>query len=357
MNHIQHYSLKDRNTLKIDVSCSHFYEVFSEDDIREAFKDIKKQNLTYMILGEGANVLFTHDFEGAIVSLGMKDIEMVAETPEYAEYLVDAGLNWHELVTFTVDKNLGGIENMALIPGLVGAAPIGNIAAYGQNFSDVCEGVYVYDIENDEFKTFTKEECGFTYRESVFKHEYKNKYVIVKVTVRVTKHPTVNDEYWSKKHGSVGDMLAKIAQEPYSIKDIYNAIIALRTEKFPNLQTNGTAGSFFKNPLVTKDQLRDIQKLVPNIQFYPVTDLHYIPNTDETVDDFVKIAAGEVLDTGMHLKGHWEGNVGLYEKHSLVLVTNGKATGEEVDAFAQKIEKAFYDFCGVKLEREVLTIS
>ncbi len=356
MKHFTNYSLKEHNTLKIDVKCDDLYIVETIEDVKELAQLEAMRSGNYMLLGDGANVLFTQDYHGTIVLIALTDIKVISESDTDVVIEADAGTSWHELVKYTVDHGWGGIENMALIPGKVGASPVGNIAAYGQNFSDVCESVQILRCATGEITYMDAQSCAFTYRDSIFKHELKGKAIILSVRLRLHKNPMVNSEYWSKKHGSVGDMLAQKGPGPYTIRDVFDAICALRMSKFPDMEALGTAGSFFTNPIVTQEQLAHILKLVPNVQYYPVEDLRYIDNTQLTHEKHVKIAAGEILDAGMGYKGLWIGNVGLFEKHALVLVTNGKATGAEVDAFAKKIEKDFFEYCGVELKREVITI-
>ena len=356
MKHYSNYSLKDHNTLKIDVSCDDCYVVETQDDIPElAHLDVVKKG-DFMLIGDGANVLFTQDFHGTIIQVQMDETNIVSESDVDVVLHVGAGKSWHDLVEYCVEHNWGGIENMVMIPGRVGASPVGNIAAYGQNFSDVCESVRVLICETGEVVEMDAKSCEFTYRDSIFKNTLKGKVIVLSVQLRLHKNPTVNSEYWSKKHGSVAEVLSKGGSGPYSIKDVSDAICSIRRSKFPDMSVLGTAGSFFTNPVVTTVELARIQQLVPSVQFYPVNDLRYINNSGVIPDSIVKVAAGEILDSGMGYKGLWIGNVGLFEKHALVLVTNGNASGDEVDAFATKIQDDFYAFCGVKLEREVITI-
>ncbi|OGK17004.1 UDP-N-acetylenolpyruvoylglucosamine reductase [Candidatus Roizmanbacteria bacterium RIFCSPHIGHO2_01_FULL_39_12b] len=354
MKHLSNISLKDHNTLKINASCSNFYVIENKNDLSEMIKI----NLggSRHVLGAGANVLFKSDFKGTILQIVMNEISVLKESTKHVEVEADAGVVWNDLVEWSVNNNLGGIENMTSIPGLVGAAAVGNIAAYGQNISDVCVGLTAYEFETGRFKNFSSQECGFSYRESIFKNELNDKYLILSVIVRFNKNPEINSEYWSKKHGSVGDVLKDNGKPPYTLRNVVDAIIKIRRSKFPDMNEFGTAGSFFKNPLVSKGELESIRKLVPNVQYYPVEALHYVDNLLSVDSDFVKIAAGDILDNGMGYKGKWSGNVGLYKNHALVLVTNGEATGEEVDEFAKKVSEDFYKFCSVNLEREVVTI-
>lgn len=355
MEHKQHFSLKGHNTLKVDVMCDNFYHIDSAEEIAEVADILTSEDANNLVLGGGANILFVNDFHGNIFQYAADAIEISSEDEDSVTLSVDAGVEWPKLVEYTVENGWGGIENMALIPGSVGAAAIGNIAAYSQEFSGSCVGVKAYEFASRQIVDVPLDVCDFRYRESAFKHELKGKYMIVQVLMKLSKNPKVNTDYWSKKHGSFAEELKKRGDGPYTVRDMYEVIVAMRTAKFPNMDKYGTAGSFFKNPFVSKEDLARLNELVPDVQYYPITGMHYIPN-DGDPDDYVKIASGEILDRGMGYKGKWEGNVGLYKKHALTLVTNGKATGQEVDDFATKVENDFYEFCGIRLEREVRTI-
>lgn len=355
MEHKKNFSLKDHNTLKIDVTCDNFYRIDAANEIALVADILTSPNEKNVILGGGANILFVDDFHGNVFQYAAHEITKISEDADSVILSVDAGVDWPKLVEYTVERGWGGIENMALIPGSVGAAAIGNIAAYSQEFSGTCVGVRAYEFTTGKIVDVPLETCDFRYRESAFKHELKGKYMIVQVSMKLSKNPKIHTDYWSKKHGSFAEELKKRGDGPYSVKDMYEIIVAMRTAKFPDMNQYGTAGSFFKNPFVSKEELKRLNELVPNVQYYPITGMHYIPN-DGDPDDYVKIASGEILDRGMGYKGKWEGNVGLYEQHALTLVTNGMASGKEVDSFATKVENDFYEFCGIRLEREVRTI-
>lgn len=357
MQHFKDYSLKDHNTLKIDVSCDNYYLVENANEL-QGLQHVFISDENRFLLGMGANTLFSGDFKGNVIHLATNEIRVIDQSDTDVTLEVDAGTDWHTLVTYTVENNWGGIENMALIPGSVGAAAVGNIAAYNQVFSDTCVRLSVYEYQSGRIKILEASECGFSYRNSLFKSAFKDTYLIVSVVMKLKKDPIINTEYWSKKHGTIEDELKKTATPPFTIADVYKTIVRMRTEKFPDMNQLGTAGSFFKNPFVTQKELEAIKVLLPDVQYYPITGMHYIKNPDETLstEELVKVSAGDILDNGMGYKGMWIGNVGLFEKHALTLVTNGRATGHEVVAFSEKIEKDFYDYCGVHLEREVITI-
>lgn len=351
----ENYSLKDLNSLNVNASARYYIEVDDQDDLIKILKsDLLKEN-RYFILGGGCNILFVKDFLGVVLKIGFKGIAVLEESEESVLLQVATGESWHDLVTYAVNNGWGGIENMALIPGLVGAAPIQNIAAYGENYSDVAEDLDAIRIYDGEKVTFSKEDCKFRYRESIFKHQYDGQYLITSVRIRLNKNPLINSEYWSHKHGSVSDELKLLADEPYTIKDVYNAVISLRNKKFPDPKLYGTAGSFFKNPLVRKEKLIELDKLVPGLQYYPVDQLHYIENIDpeDLKENYVKVAAGQLIDEGLGLKGYWRGNVGIHEEHALILATKGEAIPEEVYQFAKWVQEQFYKKFGVELENEV----
>lgn len=356
MKTLTNYSLKDHNTLKIDVSCREYVCIENDDDIHELASLSGYRNGSFFILGDGANVLFTSYVDKLVIHDTRQGWRITHEEEDHVVVSVDAGMSWHACVTTMVEHGWGGLENMALIPGTVGAAPVGNIAAYGQNFSDVCVGVDVIMAESGELTHMHAEACEFEYRDSIFKNKLRNRCFVSKVYMKLSKNPSIDMTYWSKKHGSIQDLLAERGPGPYTIRDMFEVISAFRSRRFPDMSVYGTAGSFFKNPLISRNQLGALQKLIPDIQVYPAERLSYEHNVEQSNDEYVKVAAGQILDAGMGLAGHWEGNVGLYDKHALILVTNGKATGVEVDAFATSIQEKFFAYSGIKLEREVITV-
>ncbi len=356
MKIFHNYSLKDHNTLKIDVSCREYVRIESDADIDKLATLEGFRNGSFLILGDGANVLFTTDLDTLVIHDVRDSWRVISEDNDYVVVAVDAGMSWHTCVATMVAHGWGGLENMALIPGTVGAAPVGNIAAYGQNFSDVCEGVDVVVAESGELTHMDAEACEFEYRDSIFKNRLRNACFVSRVYMKLSTKPCIDTTYWSKKHGTLEELLAARGNGPYTIQDMFEVISAFRSRRFPDMSTYGTAGSFFKNPLIPRAQLEALQKLIPDIQVYPAERLSYEHDVEQSDDEFVKVAAGQILDAGLGLAGYWEGNVGLYEKHALILVTNGKATGKEVDVFATSIQEKFFAYCGIRLEREVITV-
>lgn len=351
----KNYSLKNKNTLKINTICTYYIPIHSIEDLVQLSRHKLITNEKHFILGRGANILFTKNYNGVVLHNKIKGKRIISETKNDVILEIGSGEIWNDLVLFSISYNWGGIENLIAIPGTVGAAPVQNIAAYGQNFSDIFVSLKAYNIFTQKIEVFKKSECGFQYRDSIFKHALKHSHVIISVTLKLKKNPNVNTEYWSTKYSSISQVLQKFTKKPYTIKDIGKAVISIRKSKMPNMRKFGTAGSFFKNPVVSTAKLKEIQKILPNIQYYPANDLHYSSKEDLSTmhAQEYKLAAAYILDNGMHYVDKWIGNVGLYKKHVLILVTNGKATGEEVVAFAQIIKSDFYNFCGIPLEEEV----
>lgn len=347
----KNYNLKDLNTFGINAKASFFVEIKSEDELKELlslpeFKENKK-----MFLGGGSNVLFTKDFDGLVIKVSILGKKIIEENTETVLLEANAGENWHELVTYAVDNNWGGIENLAFIPGTVGAAPVQNIAAYGENFSDVFESLSALNIETGKIEEFNKEQCKFGYRESVFKKELKGKYMILKVCIRLLKNPKIEDSYYQIgiTRDSIKEELKKIAKPPYTIRDVYQAVVNIRQRKLPDPAITPTVGSFFLNSVVSREKYEELKKQVSELQCYPTDQLHY-KNVAE--GEFVKVATGRLLQE-LGWLGKWIGNVGMHDKHALVVVTNGKATGEEVVNFAEQVKKSYFDRYGIKLETEV----
>ncbi len=350
------YNLSKLNTFGINAKAKFFVEINTEAELMELLQNpIFKENKKFF-LGGGSNILFTQDFDGIVVKVSMLGKKIVKEDEKSVLLEVNAGENWHDLVTYAVDNNWGGIENLALIPGTVGGAPVQNIAAYGGNFSDAFDSLYALNVESGEIKKFSKEECRFGYRDSVFKKELRGKYIILRVVMSLSKNPQIETSYYQMgiTRDSIKDELQKNAKAPYSIKDVYNAVVSIRTRKLPDPAKTPTVGSFFLNVVVTKEKYEELKKEDPELQCYPPDNLHYenFNMSGLKKEDFVKVATGRLLqDLGW--LGKWSGNVGIHDKHALVLVTNGKATGEEVVNFAESVKKSFFDRYGIKLETEV----
>jgi len=329
----QNISLKSYNTFGIQANARRFVLVNSIEDLKEIIASEKD----VFLLGGGSNILLTGDVEKLVVHLNTKGI--IVNDFDENEVLVtaEAGENWHELVLWCVSQNYGGLENLALIPGNVGTSPIQNIGAYGVEIKDVFQQLEAIDIETGKTKIFTHADCDFGYRNSVFKNELKGKYIIRNVTFKLTKkNHNINISY-----GAIKDLLND--PENPSIKEIANAVIAIRQSKLPDPKEIGNSGSFFKNPVITSNLFEEIAKKYPEIQ-------HYVVSENE-----IKIPAGWLIEK-CGFKGKRFGDAGVHEKQALVLVNYNNATGQEIYALAQKIQQKVKETFKIALEIEVNVI-
>lgn len=356
MESFSNYSLKQHNTFGVDTNAAKFMVAHTVEDIRTASNIAKSENKRLVVLGGGSNVLFVNAFVDAIVlQIDIRGKTVIAESEKDILMQIGAGENWHDFVTYAVEHEYEGIENMALIPGTVGGAIAGNIAAYGQNISDVLVSVQVVDLQTEEVAEFSKEECELSYRNSIFKRE--KRYIVLSGSMRLLKDAkNLETNYHERKgrFGSLEEKLVEMATPPYTIKDVYNAVIAIRKNKLPDPDLLGTCGSFFVNPTITKEKYLELTKLVPELQSYPVEDLRYTVKNWESINtgDFLKIPAGRLIDV-LGWLGKWEGHVGVFEKHGLCIVTDKKATGEEILAFTNKVKQSVFDAYGIELVSEV----
>lgn len=324
-------SLKEFNTFGIDVSAKkiiYLNELKQLDNISN-LKDS-------FIIGGGSNILLTKDVEKTVVINQTKGICTVKEDENFIELAVASGEDWHEFVMYCIQKGYGGIENMSLIPGSVGAAPMQNIGAYGREIKDVLTYVNAVDLDTREMKKFTNEECEFGYRESIFKKSAKGNYFIVDVGIRLTKkNHQINTSY-----GDIEKWLNTNQIESPKIKDVSNAVIAIRKSKLPDPNDLGNSGSFFKNPIISSTHFKDLIKKFPSIKSYPVSDQE------------VKVPAGWLIES-LGWKGKRVGNTGSHQNQALVLVNYGNATGSEVKKLAEDIKKSVWDTYQIQLETEV----
>jgi UDP-N-acetylmuramate dehydrogenase len=344
------------NTLRIPAKAQNLIEIHSVDQLQKEITAGSFQN-PFIILGHGANVLFTKDFPGTVFIDRLTGKKIISQTDSDVTLEIAGGEDWPELVSWTVSQNFAGIENLALIPGTVGSAPYQNIAAYGQTFADVFISLNAINLTTGKIEEFSKTDCQFHYRESVFKRELKNKYFITTVTLKLAKiNPKITTGYYSR-YESLETELTKFAHLPYTIKDIYQAVINLRSAKLPDWTKIGTAGSFFKNPFVTKKKLSSLQSQISDLQFYPTTNMDY-PHPEDPVFDhtrYVKIPVGRLLDE-LGWRGKRIGNVGTYEKHALIIVAYPGATGPEVYEFSERMRADVQKAFGINLEYEVVVI-
>lgn len=335
MKIIQNHSLKPYNTFGLEVSSKYFIEANSVDEIISGLNFSKENKLPVMLLSGGSNMLLTHDFDGLVLKLNLKGIEVVSENEDFVEVKVNLGENWHEFVLWTLENDFGGLENLSLIPGNCGTAPIQNIGAYGVEIKDVMSRLSALQIETREVKTFTNEECKFGYRESVFKNELKGQFILLNVTFKLTK----KNHVLRTTYGSIQSELEKLNIEKPTIQDVSKAVINIRQSKLPDPKEIGNSGSFFKNPVIPKAQFEVLQKQYPDISGY-------------VSGEEVKVAAGWLIETA-GWKGKRFGDAGVHEKQALVLVNYGNATGQEIFDLSQQILDDILLKFGIQLEREV----
>lgn len=321
--------------------------------------DISQLNLSQplLFLGQGANVLFIHDFPGTVAKVNLKGKKVVSETADTVTLEVAAGEDWHELVMWTVNQGWSGMENMALIPGTVGAAAVGNIAAYGQSFGEIVVSVSGMD-SNHNVQMLAYADCNFYYRNSIFKNELRNKFFVTSATLKLSKGAQHDLNYHGRyAYESLKTELNKIAQPPYTPLQVAQAVINQRRIKMPDWTKIGTAGSFFKNPFVSKQKYQELQKEVGELQAYPINKMLY-PNPDDPVfqmADMVKIPVGRLLDE-LGWRGKKIGRVGTFDKHALVIINLGGATGQEIYDFAEKMKSDIKSHFDIDLEYEVQII-
>ncbi|MFZ2282755.1 MAG: UDP-N-acetylmuramate dehydrogenase [Lutibacter sp.] len=329
----QNISLKPYNTFGIHANAKRFVTVNSVKELKEIIASEK----SLFLLGGGSNILLTGDVEKLVIHLNTKGI--IVNDFDENEVLItaEAGENWHELVLWCVSQNYGGLENLALIPGNVGTSPIQNIGAYGVEIKAVFQQLEALEIETGKTKIFTNADCNFGYRNSVFKNELKGKYIILNVTFKLTKkNHNINISY-----GAIKDLLTN--KENPSIKEIADAVIAIRQSKLPDPKEIGNSGSFFKNPVITSDLFKELSKKHPEIP-------HYVLSENE-----IKIPAGWLIEQ-CGFKGKRFGDAGVHEKQALVLVNYNNATGKEIYGLARKIQQKVMETFKISLEIEVNVI-
>lgn len=347
------YSLKNEHTFHLDVEASFFVEVNSREELIALLADPIYKNNQSVIIGRGSNLVFAHDYDGLVIKMNIHGKQIVSEDDQTVTLEVAAGEEWHDLVMFAVEKNWGGIENLALIPGTVGAAPIQNIGAYGQNFEDVFVSLEAVDLETGNLKTFSKAACGFGYRTSVFKESARGKFAVLSVRIKLQKNPELELSYKSRYESLVGE-LKTFAKEPYAIRDVAQAIINIRSRKLPNPDSAGNAGSFFKNPLVNKKTIIELQKISPLLPFYPTNAWSGSAQLIEDMPDdmMFKIPAAWLLED-MGWKGKRTGDCGTWPTQPLSMVNYGHATARELLIFVESVRSAVKNRYGLTLLNEV----
>lgn len=324
-------SLKKFNTFGIDVSAKNviYLTELKQLDHISNLEDC-------FIIGGGSNILLTKNIDRPVIINQTKGICTVNEDEDYIELAVASGENWHEFVMYCIQKGYGGIENMSLIPGSVGAAPMQNIGAYGREIKDVLTYVSAVLMKTKEIKKFTNQECKFGYRESIFKKSLKGKYFVSDIGVRLTK----KNHQLNTSYGDIEKWLSDHLIKVPTIQDVSNAVIAIRKSKLPDPSDLGNSGSFFKNPVIPLSQFNGLLEKFPTIKSYPVNDKE------------VKVPAGWLIES-LGWKGKRVGNTGAHKKQALVLVNYGNATGSEVKKLAEDIKRSIWDTYQIRLETEV----
>ena len=328
-------SLKSLNTFGIEAKARYFTEIQSIENIFSLLQSTEYNNNTHLILGGGSNLLLTQDVNALVIKNNLKGISIIKETDDNVWVKCSAGEVWHEFVLWCIAHNFGGLENLSLIPGYTGASPMQNIGAYGVEIKDTFYELEAIDLTSGNKHVFSKSDCEFGYRESVFKHRLKNKFIITSVTFQLSKKPAFHIEY-----GAIKQELDRMGISELNIKAISQAIINIRTSKLPNPKEIGNAGSFFKNPEVSSTIYLRLQKEFPNIVAYPLENSNY------------KLAAGWLIEQ-CGLKGFQIGDAGVHKLQALVLVNYGKATGKEIYDLSTHVLQTVQAKFGVSLEREV----
>ena len=329
MKEYKDYSLLNHNTFGMDVKAKRYVEYDSEEELKTLIPTLKGEVLH---MGGGSNLLFKGDFAGTVLHSAIRGIEIVEEKGDEVLVRVGAGEVWDDFVAWAVAQGLGGVENLSLIPGEVGASAVQNIGAYGVEAKDVIALVEAVELQNGQKRVFGTLECDYAYRQSIFKKQLKGKYAITYVTYRLQKKPQLKLEY-----GNIKAVLGE--KKDLTIADVRQAIIDIRNAKLPDPKVQGNAGSFFMNPVVSREKFLSIQKDYPNMPFYEV-------------EGGVKIPAGWMIDQ-CGWKGKSLGRAGVHDKQALVLVNLGGATSHEIITLCETICKDVYEKFGIEIHPEV----
>jgi UDP-N-acetylmuramate dehydrogenase len=329
------YQLQDLNSFKVNAAAKYFVEVLSTTELKEVLADKKLLNNKWLILGGGSNILFTRNFDGLVIKNSIGGITVINENDKEVFIKAGAGVDWDNFVEYCVNNNYGGIENLSLIPGTVGAAPVQNIGAYGQELNQSFHSLTGLYLNTGDEQTFSKSECEFGYRDSIFKNKLKNEFVITSVQRKLNKTPDVNLSYLKVKDG----LFSHNISAP-TISDVRNAVIAIRNAKLPDPKKIGNAGSFFKNPVIELEKFKAIKNNYPEIKSF------------SEGKDKVKISAAWLIE-----KCGWKekkiGDAGVHQKQPLVIVNYGDAKGKDILELSEKIKESVKDKFGITFENEV----
>lgn len=334
MEILHQFSLLNHNTFGIEAKAEQFVAVHSIAELKNVLEQYKGKKK--FILGGGSNMLLTKDIEGLVIHIDLKGRKIIKEEQQQVWVEGQAGENWHQFVLWAIDQNFGGLENMSLIPGNVGTTPVQNIGAYGAEIKDSFVSCEAMHIETQQMRTFSREECQFGYRESIFKNQLKGQYIITAVTFKLSKEQhQINTSY--------GDILAELVKNNISspgLKDVSNAVIAIRKSKLPDPAELGNSGSFFKNPILLKSDFEKIHQKFPEMKFFDISATE------------VKVPAGWLIEKA-GLKGERFGNAGIHKNQALVLVNYGGATGQEILAVSKTVQAKVFERFGIQIEAEV----
>ena len=329
----QNYSLLKHNTFGLDVKTNYFVEYETETDLQKLLRDEFFFSQRFWHIGQGSNLLFLSDFDGIIVHSAIQGIEKIMEDERSVWLKTGAGNDWDSFVAYCVKNGWGGLENLSLIPGEVGASAVQNIGAYGAEVSERIEEVHAYSLETGEKQIFSNAECNYSYRNSFFKQpENKGKYYVTHVVFKLSKQPEFRLDY--------GNIREYTAEKPVSLQTVREAVIAVRKSKLPDPKKTGNAGSFFMNPYIYKEHFQRLKKLYPDIPCYPVS------------EEMVKVPAAWLIEQ-CGMKGKTAGGAAVHEKHALIIINKGNATGQEIASLAEEIRKAVKEKFDIELQPEV----
>ncbi|MES2823783.1 MAG: UDP-N-acetylmuramate dehydrogenase [Pseudomonadota bacterium] len=332
--YLPHFNLQNHNTLASPVVAQFFVSVKTETELLEAIKFAHEKELPLLVLGGGSNIVLRDDFAGLVLHINLLGKKLVSEDDSFFYVEAAAGENWHEFVTFCLDSHYSGLENLSLIPGSVGAAPVQNIGAYGVELQDVFSELTALDVQSGLAVTFTKSSCQFQYRDSVFKGSLKDKYIITSVTFKLAKKVELKLQY-----PALQQRLSQYSQGEISPQLVSELVCDIRSDKLPDPHIIPNVGSFFKNPIISATQLLEIQRLHPEIVFYPAD------------SGGVKLAAGWLIDQA-GWKGYSDGTAAVHSQQALVLTNPYKHKGDVVLALAQRIQESIFTLFAVHLELE-----
>lgn len=335
----ENVSLKPYNTFGVEAIAKYFAVASNQDEVREILNWTKENNQKILLLSGGSNMLIVNDWDGLALKIEMHGIEIVESNEDEAIVKVNSAEVWNDFVQWCIERDLGGLENLSLIPGRAGTAPIQNIGAYGVEIKDTMTELTALEIATGQLRTFTNEQCKFGYRDSVFKNELKGQYLILDVSFKLTKkNHKLHTEY-----GAIRNELAQMGIENPTIKDVAQVVIKIRQSKLPDPKKIGNSGSFFKNPIIDQKLFDELKLKFPKIVGYP------------SGDDKVKVAAGWLIENA-GWKGKRFGDAGVHKDQALVLVNHGNATGKEIYDLSEKIIQDIFEKYNIHLEREVNVI-